>query len=490
MRQAVDGSLRVLKSVDWRKSSKVLFSPDGKYLAFDLFAGDNAAQRDVFIMATDGSREIPAVVDPANDTVMGWSPDGKYLLFASDRSGSTDLWAMPFTNGKIVAPAERIKRDLGNVDSKGLSRAGALYYAVFSRNQNRTSVRTASFDFSADRFVTSPAENVPDFGGSSSQPSWSPDGKYLAYISQAYAETFRAADQTTLVIRATDSGQVRILRVMGSFGYTRWSPDGRSFAVAGRDAKGRRGIYRIDAQSGESALIAEGALDDPIWSKDGAHIFFKRMAKDRPMTLVSREVASGSEKELFSRAVLGFMSLSPDGRNIGIMVKNEPRTKPESSTKLILVPVSGGEPRELITHSGLGYPNFSPDGRYIATGSTDPAAKLRAMLLVPLQGGEVRHLMRVPDSLVISVVMWAPDSGSVFMMKRQANLEQTEVWRAPVDGGEPRRVGINADRVPTPFLVSPDGRHVAYTVAHGPTVQKPSVQQELWALENFLPKNK
>src|SRR5205807_218335 len=50
-----NGSLRVLKSVDWRGPSHMFFSPDGKYLAFDL-------QGDVFILAINGSREIPAVV--------------------------------------------------------------------------------------------------------------------------------------------------------------------------------------------------------------------------------------------------------------------------------------------------------------------------------------------------------------------------------------------------------------------------------------------
>ena len=73
----------------------MFFSPDGQFVAYDLPSADAGNQRDVYVMAVDGSREIPAVIDPNQDIVMGWSPDGKFLLFASDRSGSMSLWALP-----------------------------------------------------------------------------------------------------------------------------------------------------------------------------------------------------------------------------------------------------------------------------------------------------------------------------------------------------------------------------------------------------------
>ena len=87
-----DGSLRVLKSVDF-KPLRMFFSPDGQYLAYDLPTSDTG-QYDIFILATDASSEIAAVAHPSNDVLAGWSPDGTRLLFSSDRSGSTDLWAL------------------------------------------------------------------------------------------------------------------------------------------------------------------------------------------------------------------------------------------------------------------------------------------------------------------------------------------------------------------------------------------------------------
>src|SRR5215470_6970321 len=58
---AAGGPLRVLKSVDWRGSGKMFFSPDSAYLAYDLPSSEATALRDIFVMAVDGSREIPAV---------------------------------------------------------------------------------------------------------------------------------------------------------------------------------------------------------------------------------------------------------------------------------------------------------------------------------------------------------------------------------------------------------------------------------------------
>jgi Tol biopolymer transport system component len=95
-----DGSLRVLKSVDWFGTTKMLFSPDGRYLAMDLPADESTGHRGILVLALDGSREVPAVVHPSQNAMMGWSPDGKHLLFASDRTGSMGIWALSFAEGK------------------------------------------------------------------------------------------------------------------------------------------------------------------------------------------------------------------------------------------------------------------------------------------------------------------------------------------------------------------------------------------------------
>ncbi len=178
-----DGSLRVLKSVDWRGATKVLFSPDGKHLAFDLPVSDTTEQRDIFVLAVDGTREIPAVVQPSQDVVMGWAADGR-LLFASDRTGSMGIWATGFADGRLQGTPELIKADIGQPLPIGLSPSGALYYGVQVGNRD---IEIASFDFGTGQFLSKPVRPIQGFVGVHRQPDWSPDGKYLAYVSQRAA---------------------------------------------------------------------------------------------------------------------------------------------------------------------------------------------------------------------------------------------------------------------------------------------------------------
>ena len=74
-----DGSVRVLKTLDWREPGRMTFSPDGLYIVYDFPPQEDSPNRDMFLLATDGSREIPLVEHPANDHVLGWAPDGEGL---------------------------------------------------------------------------------------------------------------------------------------------------------------------------------------------------------------------------------------------------------------------------------------------------------------------------------------------------------------------------------------------------------------------------
>ena len=222
-----DGSLRVLKSVGWRGPDKIFFSPDSKYMAYDLPASDADSQREVFVIAVDGSREAPAVVHPAHDKVMGWSPDGSQLLFASDRTGSVGLWALPMANGKPHAAPTLLKPDIGSVSSLGLTASGALH--IFKDASTRA-LHVAPVDLDAGKLLGAPV--VQSYR--SARPDWSRDGKYLAYRSRG------SNGINALSIRSVESGQVRELRTaLHYFNEPRWSPDARWLVTGGRDLKGR-----------------------------------------------------------------------------------------------------------------------------------------------------------------------------------------------------------------------------------------------------------
>jgi Tol biopolymer transport system component len=433
-----DGALRVLKSVDWRGTTMLVFSPDGKWLAYDLPAGDNVEQRDIFVLATDGSREIPAVVSPSQDTVVGWSNDGTRLLFASDRSGSVGLWSAAFTGGKVEGAPELLRSDIGRISSLGLTDAGKLYAGGNTSGAADADVYVAAIDFATGKLISQPALAVQTYVGSNQFPDWSRDGKRLAYASKRGSV---GPSHFVFAIRSMETGETREISPSPGFDLLNslvWAPDGLSLIVRGRDPKGRYGIFKVDTETGQSSiLVTQGereTLSHVGGGPDGKKLYYSLLRfkeLDDPASQyrvwIEMDLTSGSGKELLrSDNNRGPGQLSPDGRYLAGV---------SSGSSVFLFASSGGELRDLAGDSGLG--------------------RIRA------------------------VSCWAGDSSAVYAVTMSG-----EMWRLPIDGSEPRKLdlkwaGNNPDiRL---FRVHPDGRRIAFQT---PSVRKPP---EIWVLENFLP---
>ena len=201
-----DGTVRILKSGDWRGGGRMAFSADGRYVAYDRPANAASGQRDIHVIAVDGSGDTPAVAHPANDHVLGWSSDGKSLLFASDRSGSSGIWALPVREGRPEGEPELIRANV-NPSPLGLTRSGALYDGLADGEAH---IYVASADFETGKQLSPPTIIPKPDAGLVGFPSWSPDGKSLAYLAQRDANS-RDIAMSALMIRSMESGNVREL---------------------------------------------------------------------------------------------------------------------------------------------------------------------------------------------------------------------------------------------------------------------------------------
>jgi Tol biopolymer transport system component len=430
---AQDGSLHTLKTTEWHGPDTgfgmILFSPDGKYVAYDRPGAGH--ERDVFVLASDGNREMPVATGPMEEELAGWSPDGKYLLFTSDRTGSTGLWARAFADGAPQGEPLLVKPDIGRISALGTSSAGSLFYYV-PPARTLQHVQIATFDFETGKLLP-PVADVGEEGvlESQMQPDWSPDGKYLAYLS-------RGTLGFSIKVRSFETGAVHELRpklyVPQSL---RWAPDGRSLAVV--DTGGA--VYRVDAATGEFSLLVQGNGGVPAWSPDGKKFYYRK--------LVSQELA--------------FFELD----------------------------LGSGRERELIHRALLGGPRLSPDGRYIATASGDSAASARTFILIPVAGGEPRELMRAGSkgdysNLNLDLLMWAPDSRSLLIRKTFNDGKQSgELWQASLDGSPARKLDGELDpRLATGGpRMHPDRLRIAFS----PRPRGEARPQEVCVLENFLP---
>ena len=94
---------------------------------------------------------------------------------------------------------------------------------------------------------------------SGSVMSISPDGRFVAYV-DPYDEELR------LSLRDLETGKTRDL---GPTAPLAWSPDGRTLATSNR-----RHLALVDAESGGSRKVAEGAVSFASFSPDGKSIVF------------------------------------------------------------------------------------------------------------------------------------------------------------------------------------------------------------------------
>ena len=312
-----NGALRVLKTVGWDTPSELRFSPDGKYLAYDLMRGEDLEGRDIFVLAADGSRET-LLVNTGYNAVLGWSADGKRVLFLKDRNGNMDIWIAPVEGTRPQGAASRVFANSGNMAPVGLTASGALYYAVGAQRDQQ--FRVAKMDFNA----ASLGPAGPATPGSA--PQWSPDGQYVAFLAP---QPRLRRNLSTIAVLSVKTDDVRYLRRTFSFnGGFRWAPDGSSFAVWGSIPNGRYGIYQVNAQSGKVSPIAVDAGEfreavPPLdWSPDQRKIYYhRRTVKDDKLqyvSIVERTLATGLEKEVVRLAddPATRMVVSPDGRKL------------------------------------------------------------------------------------------------------------------------------------------------------------------------------
>ncbi|MGI8783935.1 MAG: TolB family protein, partial [Acidobacteriota bacterium] len=115
-----DGSVRVLKTLNtnfqWNKMS---FSPDGRFVAYDLSPQGGWHPRDILAIPVEGGPEIPLVQHPANDLLLGWTPDGREVLFSSNRSGRWDLWVVQVFDGKPRGSPQMVYPNVGPITDLG-----------------------------------------------------------------------------------------------------------------------------------------------------------------------------------------------------------------------------------------------------------------------------------------------------------------------------------------------------------------------------------
>ena len=460
-----DGSVDTLKEFSWSEPGGMRFSPDGRYIAYDMPPWEDSPDRDIFLLATDGSLKVPLLKHPAYEHVLDWTPDGRGLLFASDRDLPIGVgrraWLLEIVAGRPQTDPELVKPEIGVVRGLGFGPDGSYYYCCGDLGvggwRSVNDLYLATLDPGTG--TLGPATKLVTRIGFRTSIEWSPDGRYLAYAWWAWPQP------SVLGIRSLETGEERRLqltiRLSGTVFRPQWSRDGRSLLVVARDLRDHGGTYRIDARSGEVTLVIQDCCEWGVWPNDETVIFVKYTSDKvgELRSIVVKELDTGLEKELYQAASpvnLTHLALSPDGRLLAFVRSNTE----EAKTTLMVVPMAGGEPRTLVDLPPPIQDSFS--------------RPILALVWTP----DSRHVIYAPTTVGAE-----PDERLVSPFDA---AEKLMLWRVPAEGGEPEEFGELSVGIPYGLSIHPDGLQIA--IAAGPPAGDASRAEEaIWVLENFLP---
>jgi Tol biopolymer transport system component len=494
--------------------------------------------------ATELTQLIRLTSEPGLEDEPSWAPDGRSFAYVSDEDGYLSIWVRPVGGGR----ATRISQPGVDEAQPAWSPDGKRIAFVSTRNRGgRFGIFLGSrpiefyvYGQNGDLYVMAAqgGDQPVKVADNAYSPSWSPDSRRLA---------FRSINDGKWLIYIVDADSANPAVVRGVaprvIGLS-WSPDGKWIAyVAGASAGTGWDLYVIPVDGGTAVQLTHDSTSialSPTWARDSRSIVY---ASNRGGSLnlwrVQFEPNKPGAAAEPSRLTTGVSEdvnpmASPDGASLAYAsvhtapdvwefrlgarepvrltsettIEDYPRISPDGSQLLFYSDKSGEEELWLLNletkqsrqlSKGGGWQNaWSPDGRAVAFGSP------QGLHIMDISSGRVRtfarglsvaypafsrdgtqicfqgrdrtgyRLYRTPvDAEKLSVVptpsgepgnpSWAPDGKSIFFQLDQ--LGYRNIWKVDVAAGAARQLstGNTDDAHPD---ISPDGMSLLFLRNH------------------------
>lgn len=377
------------------------------------------------------------------------SPSGDTLAY--DLLGR--IWLMPVSGGEgkpITDPYGNARQPSWSPDGKKIA-----FQAYWDGNWH---IYTVNTDGTGLKQMTS-----GDFDHR--EPHWSPDGTTLAFSSD------RNGNYDIWTLQIVSEQMVAVTSADGNESGPSWSPDGKELAYV-QETDGNYALVKrsVESSKGTSLYTANGKLTGASWSPNGDQLLINEH-KDVTATLKQVDTESQEVKALSSEGEDvfpfrhswmsdGTLIYTASGNMYQLSAQGEKETIPFSvKVELDRTPYERKK-RDFDDATpqpakGIVYPAISPDGE--------------SVLFVALQdlwvktGADLKQLTN--DAAVQWMPIWSPDGRQIaFSSDKDGSFG---IWTMKADGTEVRKVLTTGGSV-SGMAWSPDGKTIAFTQSYGP----------------------
>jgi len=220
------------------------WSPDGQQIVFD---SDRSGNAQLYMMKADGSDPRPLTDNSGQNVEPKWSPDGKWITYHCRQGFETRVCVLSLNGQPAGEPIAGTTPVWSPVSPEGDVR---LAYLCFQDIQS---------DICTARPDGSQLVNVTNSPADEHSPAWSPDGNWLAFVSN------RGDDVDIYKVCVTCPGEpaaVRLTDEPRAAGWPAWSPDGEQVAYA--DVPGQT-LMLVNADRSDVTFLASGVFSPPTW---------------------------------------------------------------------------------------------------------------------------------------------------------------------------------------------------------------------------------
>lgn len=314
---------------------------------------------------------------------------------------------------------------------------------------------------------------------SETEPRWSPDGRFLAFLSSRGDEN--ETSQLWLLPRGGGEAE-KITELKGGVEDFDWAPDGKRLVLVVEDPE-PDAAGKADEKKGKRRKPI--VIDRFQFKLDGDGYLEHRRKHLQILDRESRKLevlTSGDYDDVLP-------AWSPDGKTIAFVSKRGPDPDRTDNWDVYAIePKAGAAPRPLTTYEGSdNQPDWesrlawSPDGKWIAylQGGPDKLIyyAVHKLAVVPAAGGPARLVTPELDRNVLAP-RFTPDGKSILFLLEED--QAVHLAKVAVGGGAVERV-VGGRRVLSAFTTSADGRVAVLG-------SEPRVPEEVYAVEKGTPR--